>query len=163
MRRSSLGNRRSFFVCIIAAFGVMVAHAQFAGSAGPVSATEIAKDQIIQPDQLNRELQAHAPALIFQVGSKVLFDEAHIPGAEYAGPGSRPEGLEALRDHVAKLPRSKAIVLYCGCCPWDRCPNVGLAWRLLREMGFTQVKVMYIADNFGANWVSKGYRADKSQ
>ncbi len=24
-------------------------------------------------------------------------------------------------------------------------------------MGFTNVKVLYIADNFGANWVNHGY------
>jgi hypothetical protein len=30
-------------------------------------------------------------------------------------------------------------------------------------MGFTQVRALYLADNFGADWVAKGYRVDKSQ
>jgi hypothetical protein len=27
----------------------------------------------------------------------------------------------------------------------------------MKEMGFTQLKVLYIANNFGADWVEKGY------
>jgi len=30
-------------------------------------------------------------------------------------------------------------------------------------MGFTNVKVLYIAQNFGADWVSKGYPTEKSE
>lgn len=143
---------------------VVGAYAQQPAS-GSVSATEIPRDRLIQPEQLNRELQTHedhAP-LILQVGSHVLFEEAHIPGAEYAGPDSRPAGLNLLRSRVARLPRTSAIVIYCGCCPWGHCPNIGPAWRLLHQMGFTQVRALYIADNFGADWVDRGYRVAKSQ
>jgi thiosulfate/3-mercaptopyruvate sulfurtransferase len=28
-------------------------------------------------------------------------------------------------------------------------------------MGFTNVKILYIADNFGADWVEKGYPVGK--
>ena len=148
-------------------FGLLVAtpgahlDAQFAA---PAAASTIPQDRLIEPDALSRELQAHPhTALILQVGSRVLFDQAHIPGAEYAGPGSRSEGLSALHNRVASLPRSQSIVLYCGCCPWDRCPNIGPAWQLLHQMGFTNVKVLHIANNFGADWVSRGYHADSSQ
>lgn len=135
------------------------AHAQPA-----LSANTIPKDQLIQPEQLHRELQAHLPdLLILQVGSHVLFQEAHIPGSEYAGPGSRPAGLDALRARVSSLPRSRSIVIYCGCCPWDKCPNIAPAWQLLHQMGFTHVRALYIANNFGADWVARGYPAEKSQ
>jgi hypothetical protein len=30
-------------------------------------------------------------------------------------------------------------------------------------MGFTKVKVLYIADNFGTDWVDKGYPSVKGQ
>jgi hypothetical protein len=30
-------------------------------------------------------------------------------------------------------------------------------------MGFTNVKVLYIADNFGADWVNKGYPVAKGE
>jgi hypothetical protein len=30
-------------------------------------------------------------------------------------------------------------------------------------MGFTNVEVLYLADNFGADWVSKGYPVEKGR
>jgi 3-mercaptopyruvate sulfurtransferase SseA len=128
------------------------------------SATIIPKDALVQPEALHREVQAnpHA-ALILQVGSRIMFDEDHIPGAEYAGPGSRLEGLQALRARVQGLPRTSAMVLYCGCCPWEKCPNVAPAWALLHGMGFTHVRVLYIAQNFGADWVTRGYGAEPTR
>ena len=124
-----------------------------------VSATTIPSAVLIQPQQLDsmlREKSAVRP-LILQVGSRLMFDEAHIPGSEYAGPGSQPSGLDLLRSRVANLNRAASIVIYCGCCPWTHCPNMGSAYALLRKMGFTQVKALYIADNFGTDWVNKGY------
>lgn len=127
------------------------------------SAMTIPRDALVQPGALHEELQAnpHA-ALILQVGSRMMFDQDHIPGAEYVGQGSRPEGLEALRARVKGLPRTKAIVLYCGCCPWDRCPNVAPAWALLHQMGFTHLRVLYLASNFGADWMARGYGVQPS-
>ena len=128
------------------------------------SAMTIPQQALVQPAVLHAELQAHPhAALILQVGSRMMFDQDHIPGAEYEGPGSRPEGLEALRARVKNLPRTQAIVLYCGCCPWDRCPNVAPAWALLHQMGFVRLRVLYLANNFGADWVAKGYGAEPSR
>ncbi len=132
-------------------------HSQFATQ--PVSALSIPTENLMQPEELNNLLekpQALKP-LILQVGSRVMFDQAHIAGAEYAGPGSRDQGLQALKSRVSSLPRKTFIVIYCGCCPWNRCPNVGPAYQLLSDMGFTNLKVLYIAENFGANWVNNGY------
>jgi hypothetical protein len=160
----NFGPRRSLLVLLLllGAFALLPLHAQFSGAAEPAGASSIRKDALLQPEQLHRLIEAHARLLILQVGSKVLFQQAHIPGSEYAGPGSRPEGLSALRARIQRLPRSQAIVLYCGCCPWDKCPNVGPAWNLLHSMGFTSVRVLYIATNFGADWVARGYHADSS-
>jgi hypothetical protein len=33
----------------------------------------------------------------------------------------------------------------------------------LSSLGFTRVKALYIADNFGTNWVAKGYPAAKNR
>jgi len=123
------------------------------------SAFTIPTAQLIQPDELNRLLGARGAEkpLILQVGSRMMFDQAHIPSSEYAGPGSQAEGTERLRGRVASLPRTTFIVIYCGCCPWNRCPNVGPAYSLLHEMRFTRVKVLYLAQNFGDDWVSKGF------
>ncbi len=153
---------RLFLPAAIAA--LLMAYGLHAQQSGRVSTAAIPQDRLVQPEQFQQELQTYPhAALILQVGSRILFDEAHIPGAEYAGPASLPEGLQALRTRVSNLPRDGAIVIYCGCCPWNDCPNMGPAWQLLHSMGFTHVRALYLADNFGADWVAKGYRVDKSQ
>lgn len=101
--------------------------------------------------------------LLLQVGSHMLFLQAHIPGSEYAGPAANDAGVHQLRKRVESLPRDTFIVLYCGCCPWDHCPNVKPADDTLYAMGFKNVRVLYIADNFGTNWVDKGYPTAKGE
>ena len=135
------------------------------GAPSENSAFSIPQAQLIQPEVLNRQVQAGGPEkpLVLQVGSRVLFAQAHIAGSEYAGPGSQPEGLQQLQKRVASLPRQTVIVLYCGCCTWNRCPNVGPAFRLLQSLGFTRVKVLYIANNLGTDWVDKGYPVERSR
>jgi hypothetical protein len=118
----------------------------------------------MQPAELAGMLHtAGQRPLILQVGSHVLFAEAHIPGAEYAGPGGQEGGLQALRDRVRKMSRDRFIVIYCGCCPWVKCPNIKAAYGELHSLGFTGVRVLYIANNFGADWVAKGYPIAKGR
>jgi thiosulfate/3-mercaptopyruvate sulfurtransferase len=114
---------------------------------------------LIQPQELAGMLGATAPEkpLILQVGFRILYQQAHIPGSQYTGAASTVDGLQQLQKQVESVPRKKLIVLYCGCCPWSHCPNVKPAFAALRRMGFKSLKVLYIADNFGADWVDKGY------
>jgi len=161
---------RASLAAVFLPLAVLHLHAQWpTSSAGaqaqPGSAFSIPQAQLIQPEALSRLLTAAAAEkpLVFQVGSHVLFAQAHIPGAEYVGPGSQPAGLQALQSRVNSLPRKSFIVLYCGCCPWTRCPNIEPAFAKLQEMGFTNVKVLYLADNFGADWASKGYPVEQGR
>jgi len=126
-------------------------------------ASLIPASRLITPEELVKILRSSGTKkpLLIQVGSHVLYSEAHIPGSEYIGPASSESGPELLRKRVANLPKSQFIVLYCGCCPWSHCPNVKPADDALHAMGFTHVKVLYIANNFGADWVDKGYPVAK--
>lgn len=126
-------------------------------------ATSIPAARQILPEELVKLLQGPADGkpLLIQVGSHVLYSQAHIPGSEYIGPASSDAGLQQLRKRVEPLPRTKFIVLYCGCCPWGHCPNVKPADDALQSMGFHNVKVLHIADNFGVDWVDKGYPTAK--
>jgi thiosulfate/3-mercaptopyruvate sulfurtransferase len=123
----------------------------------------ISSSRLMQPVELVKVLQSSTgeKPLVIQVGSHVLYSQAHIPGSEYIGPASTAAGLQQLRQRVESLTRQKFIVIYCGCCPWSHCPNVKPADELLQTMGFTNVKVLYIANNFGADWVDKGYPVAK--
>src|SRR5579863_1061676 len=137
------------------------------GLAATVSASAqaslIPTQRLINPDELVKILQTSTSEkpLMIQVGSHVLYSQAHIPGSEYIGPASSDSGVQQLRKRVESLPRGKFIVLYCGCCPWGHCPNVKPADDALHALGFTHVKVLYIANNFGADWVDKGYPVAK--
>ena len=112
----------------------------------------------VQPKDLAAQLakKGSAPALI-HVGPNVLYRSRHIPGSIYAGMAARSEGLEGLKAVVKDMPRDRDIVLYCGCCPWDHCPNIAPAIALLKQMGFTRVKALYIANNFRSDWTDHGY------
>lgn len=121
-------------------------------------ASSIPGSQLISPEELIKILNStKEKPLIIQVGSHVLYTQAHIPGSEYIGPASTDSGIQQLRKRVESLPRAKFIVIYCGCCPWNHCPNVKPAADALRSLGFTNVKVLYIPGNFGSDWVDKGY------
>jgi hypothetical protein len=89
-------------------------------------ASSIPTSRLINPDELVKVLQSFKGErpLMIQVGSHVLYAQAHIPGSEYIGPASSESGLQQLRKRVESLSRNKFIVIYCGCCPWSHCPNV---------------------------------------
>ncbi len=118
-----------------------------------------AASQVVQPAALAHALAAKAGAkpLVICVGFSVLYQGGHIAGARYAGPASSAAGRAALRRLVQPLPRGKAIVLYCGCCPWAMCPNIRPAFSLLKRLGFTNVKVLHMAQNFRTDWGARGY------
>ena len=128
-------------------------------------ATSIPSSQQISPEELVKVLQGPSSQkpLVLHVGPHMLYAQAHIAGSEYVGAGSTEAGLQQLRKRVDPLPRTKFIVLYCGCCPWSHCPNVKPANDALRAMGFTNVKVLYVAGNFGTDWVDKGYPTAKGE
>ncbi len=125
-------------------------------SAAPSPAAE---PPLIQPADLVNILKATSgpKPVILQVGFYVLYLQAHIPGSEYVGPASSPDGLAMLRKRVEALPRGTPLVIYCGCCPWNQCPVIHPAYDALRGMGFTSVKALDIPRNFGVDWMQKGY------
>lgn len=96
------------------------------------------------------------PAM-FYVGFPNLYSGAHVQGATLNGPGSKSAGLDELRRATEKLARSQPVVIYCGCCPFDKCPNIRPAYRQLKEQGFTDIRVMKIPTNLHTDWVTKGY------
>lgn len=126
-------------------FIVAVLVAMPLASLGSCQAAAIPTARLINAEDLVKILQTgkQKPFMI-QVGSHVLFSQAHIPGSEYIGPASSESGLQQLRRRVESLPRKQFIVLYCGCCPWGHCPNVKPADDALAAMGFTNVKVLYV-------------------
>lgn len=129
------------------------------------SASSIPASKLVQPADWAAKVKdgSAAGTLTLHVGFKTMFDQAHIPGSEYAGPGNSGAGLQVLRDRVAAVAKDAPILIYCGCCPWERCPNMAGALDVLVELGFTNVRAMIIPENFGTDWEDKGYPTAKAQ
>lgn len=94
---------------------------------------------------------------IFYVGFPVLYRAARITGAVLAGPGSKPEGLDSLTKALRLLPRDREIVLYCGCCPFQKCPNIRPAYQAAAKLGFSRIRVLVLETNLHTDWIAKGY------
>jgi thiosulfate/3-mercaptopyruvate sulfurtransferase len=126
--------------------------------------TTIPDAQLIEPEELAKILTAkREKPLLIQVGFHVLYLQAHIPNSEYIGPARDPAALEKLKARLKSLPRNTFIVIYCGCCPWDHCPNVKPAHDALVAMGFTNVRVLHIANNIATDWIDKGFPTAKGE
>ena len=131
--------------------------APLAATGAPGDALTIPAAMQMQPAELAAMIKAGNAPTILQVGFSVLYQQAHIPNAQYAGPGNSDDGIGNLKKQVDALPRDKPVVIYCGCCPWEKCPNIDAAYKQMTAMGFTKLKVLYLATNFGADWADKGY------
>jgi len=130
-----------------------------AGLKAADSANPWTRSDLVKAAQLNSQLPAvkAGKVILIHVGFRVLYNQGHIPGSQYAGPGVKPEGLVALRKLVEKMPHNQEIVIYCGCCPWEDCPNIRPAFRALKQMGFSNVKVLAIPLRLETDWAAKGY------
>jgi hypothetical protein len=123
------------------------------------------RSEMIQPQELIIRVRDNGPSkpLIIFTGFMSLYRAGHITGALLGGPASTPAGLENLKRVVEKVPKNREIVFYCGCCPWEACPNVRPAIDLLHQLGYTQVKALVISSNLEADWTAKGYPLDNGQ
>ncbi len=118
------------------------------------------KQEILEPAALAKALRANQHPIVISVAFPVLYRSKHILHAIDAGPGSKPEGIAALKKAVASLPKDADIVLYCGCCPMTKCPNIRPAYRTLKELGFTHLRVLDIPTNMHTDWYEKDYPSE---
>ncbi len=119
--------------------------------------------QTVQPAQLAEELkQIKDPSpLVIYVGVRTLYNGAHIPGAVFYGPGSTEQGITELKKYAATLPKNSDVVVYCGCCPLEQCPNLRPAFSAIRDLGFARLRVLILPTSFNTDWAEKGYPIQK--
>lgn len=111
-------------------------------------------DQLMEPKDLATIINNSAAPqpLIISVGPAGL-----IKNAVDIGPAHEKESLDKLKDLLSKEKKDRQIILYCGCCPFDHCPNIRPAFKLLNDMKFTNQKLLNLSHNLKADWINNGY------
>jgi thiosulfate/3-mercaptopyruvate sulfurtransferase len=135
------------------------------GARGDASSDPWTQSQTVDPAHLAKELDSSrgpAKPTVICVAPRALYNGAHIPGALFLGPGYTSQGIDSLKEWARSAPRSTDVVIYCGCCPMGRCPNVRPAFQTLTGMGFTHVRVLLLPHDFHTDWIAPGYSAEKS-
>jgi len=110
--------------------------------------------QLLAPADLAKVLndpKAPQPT-IYSIGMQAI-----IKGSIDIGPAMNTENMNTLKEKLNKLPKNTQIVVYCGCCPFSRCPNVRPAMELLKNMQFTNYKLLNLPQNVKVDWIDKDY------
>ncbi len=111
------------------------------------------EEQLLEPATLAQRIESSEKLpVIFSLGAGNI-----IPGSKDTGAAGEKENLENLKKELQELPRDTEIVLYCGCCPFNICPNVRPAFSLLNEMEFTNHQLLNLRENIKVDWLDKGY------
>lgn len=114
--------------------------------------------ELMQPAQLATSINSKKDnILIICVGPSAV-----IPQSVSIGMAGEQNGVDKLKKQLTSVKKDKEIVIYCGCCPFDHCPNVRPAIDVLRQMKFTNFHLLNLPDNIRKDWIDKGYPVDKS-
>jgi len=112
------------------------------------------KNQLISPEALAQKLKSTGKELPVILNFGV---ERNIKNAIEIGLVSSPKVAEKLKLDAAKMDKKKETVIYCGCCTMENCPNVRNSFNKLKELGFTNIKVLNIPTDLNIDWIEKGY------
>lgn len=109
--------------------------------------------QLLEPAELAAMIKSNdSKPVILNIG--VVED---IPGAIHVGAVSQPENMKKLQKAVLVFPKNTELVIYCGCCPFTKCPNIRPAFLELEKLGFTNMKLLDLPVNLKTDWIAKGY------
>jgi hypothetical protein len=146
---------------VVFAAAVLLSGACAGDSADGEAAAEPWGAQTVRPADLVKELAGSDKPVVVCVAPPSMYSRAHIPAAVLHGPASEPAALAQLTAWAQPLPRTTRLVVYCGCCPVAYCPNLRPAFNALKGMGFTHLRVLVLPENFGTDWVERGYPVER--
>lgn len=112
------------------------------------------QEQLLEPAELAKTLNDPdtKKPVILSLGAGGI-----IKSSTEAGETGKDEGLRTFEAALDKLSKDTEVVIYCGCCPFDICPNVRPAFSLLNEKNFTRHKLLNLRENIKVDWLDKGY------
>lgn len=153
LRQIQIMRKRVFLKFFVLAFVVLVGMSSQAQN--PVNWTE---KQLIEPADLNNAISANKDVpTIVSVGPGAI-----IPGSVEIGMVNTKEGVDKLNAYLKDLPKDKKVVVYCGCCPFEHCPNARPAIDALKELKFTNYFLLNLPHNIKKDWIDKGYAVSKN-
>ncbi len=116
------------------------------------------KDQLMEPSALANLIGKTDQPAIFSIGFG-----GGIKNSIIMGPVRDSANLQKWKEQLQKLPKDANIVIYCGCCPFEHCPNVRPAFKVLNDLQFTNAKLLDLSHNLKADWIDKGYPVEAKQ
>jgi thiosulfate/3-mercaptopyruvate sulfurtransferase len=109
--------------------------------------------ELTEPSALAATLHSNKDVpVIFNIGP-----DAVIPRSIDIGMVKEEKNLAKFKEQISKLSKSTNILIYCGCCPFEHCPNVRPAIALLQSMQFTNYHLLDLPHNIKTDWIARGY------
>jgi thiosulfate/3-mercaptopyruvate sulfurtransferase len=109
--------------------------------------------ELTEPSALAAVLKTNKDLpVIYSVGP-----ESVIPNSIDIGMAKDEKNLANFKKQISKLSKSTNILIYCGCCPFEHCPNVRPVIALLQSMQFTNYHLLNLPHNIKIDWIAKGY------
>lgn len=141
-------------ISIILLFAITLSVSAFNMSSSQANQEPWTQQQLLNPAELAKVLNnpKSSQPLVYSIGMQAI-----IKGSIDIGPAMRKENLNKLKQQLDKLPKNAQIVIYCGCCPFDRCPNIRPAMELLKNMQFKNYKLLNLPQNIKVDWIDLGY------
>ena len=113
--------------------------------------------QLLPPSALMTMMKT-GKVLLYNIG--VAED---IQGSIPIGAASKAEKLALFITAIKSTPKDKTVVIYCGCCPMDKCPNIRPAFQALKNEKITKAYLLYLPTNLKTDWTGKGFPLAKTQ
>lgn len=110
--------------------------------------------QLITPEALLEQMNKGDTANLLLLNTGPVED---IKGAVTIGAVEDAKNLAKLKEYLKDVPKSKQVVIYCGCCPLSVCPNLKPAYNVLKEMKFKNYKILRLTHDLQEDWIDKGY------
>ena len=130
---------------------LLILHTVYAQN--PLEKDPWSKKQLMEPSHLINLLNNNKiKPIILNIGV-----ENNIKGAIKVGAAKHKVNLTKLENEIKKYPKNALIVLYCGCCPFDKCPNIRPAFSILSKNKYKQFYLLHLPHNIRTDYIEKGF------
>ena len=112
------------------------------------------KEQIMPTAELSEKIKTAAKdvPVVFNVGPM-----ENIKGAVFVGRATSATFPDQLKRELNMVPKTRTVVVYCGCCSFSSCPNLKPAYDAVVALGYKNARVLDLPEGIKPDWVAKKY------